>query len=67
MFNFGGNFSFAEKSNVATTLRAPKQRANAYLEVLPFKNNRINFSYQYVAKEAMHITTAALFLQKMLS
>lgn len=52
MFNFGGNFSFAEKSNVATTLRAPKQRANAYLEVLPFKNNRINFSYQYVAKRS---------------
>jgi hypothetical protein len=37
MVNFGGNFSFAEKSNVATRLRAPKQRANAFVEVLPLK------------------------------
>ena len=50
MVNFGGNFSFAEKSNVATRLRAPKQRANAFVEVLPFKNNRINLAYQYVSK-----------------
>ena len=48
--NFGGNFSFAEKSNVATRLRAPKQRANAFVEILPFKNNRINLAYQYVSK-----------------
>lgn len=48
--NFGGNFSFAEKSNVATRLRAPKQRANAFVEVLPFKNSRINIAYQYVSK-----------------
>ena len=50
MVNFGGNFSFAEKSNVATRLRAPKQRANAFVEVLPFKNSRINIAYQYVSK-----------------
>ena len=50
MVNFGGNFSFAEKSNVATRLRAPKQRANAFVEVLPFKNSRINIVYQYVSK-----------------
>lgn len=48
--NFGGNFSFAEKSNVATRLRAPKQRANAFVEILPFKNSRINLAYQYVSK-----------------
>lgn len=48
--NFGGNFSFAEKSNVTTRLRAPKQRANAFVEILPFKNSRINLAYQYVSK-----------------
>ena len=48
--NVGGNFSFAEKDNPATRLRSPKQRANAFLEILPIKNNRINISYQYTSK-----------------
>ena len=50
MFNFGGNFSFAEKDNPSTRLRSPKQRANAFVELLPFKNNRINLSYEFVSK-----------------
>ena len=48
--NFGGNFSFAEKENPDTRLRSPKQRANAIIEILPFQNNRINFSYEFVSK-----------------
>ena len=50
--NFGGNFSFAEKDNPATRLRSPKQRANAFVEILPFLNNRINISYEYISKRA---------------
>lgn len=50
MLNFGGNFSFAEKNNPSTRLRSPKQRANAFVELLPFKNNRINLSYEFVSK-----------------
>ena len=50
IFSVGGNFSFAEKDNPATRLRSPKQRANAFLEILPIKNNRINISYQYTSK-----------------
>ncbi len=48
--NLGGNFSFAEKDNPATRLRSPKQRANAFVEILPFLNNRINISYEYISK-----------------
>lgn len=48
--NLGGNFSFTEKDNPTTRLRSPKQRANAFVEILPFKNNRINVSYEYVSK-----------------
>lgn len=50
MVNLGGNFSFVEKEVPSTRLRVPKQRVNAFVEVLPFKNNRINVSYQYVSK-----------------
>ena len=50
ILNIGGNFSFAEKDNPTTRLRSPKQRANAFVEILPFKNNRINVSYEFVSK-----------------
>ncbi|TXF74893.1 TonB-dependent receptor plug domain-containing protein [Chryseobacterium sp.] len=50
MVNFGGNFGFVEKDKEATMLRQPKQRVNSYIEILPFKTTRVNFSHQFVSK-----------------
>lgn len=49
MLKFGGNFSFAENSNRQKILRQPKQRANSYVEILPFKGNRIALNYNFVS------------------
>lgn len=48
----GGNFSFIEKKNedAFTMARQPKQRANSYLEVSPFKTTNILISHTYVGK-----------------
>lgn len=48
----GGNFSFVERKNVEQKnfLRQPKQRANSYAEITPFKNTRISISHTYVGK-----------------
>ena len=58
--NVGGNFSYAEKSNQSASLRYPKQKAGGFAEFLPFKNNRINLSYQFVSKrnDAYYDTSA---------
>lgn len=48
---FGGNFSFVENSAPEKMLRQPKQRANAYLNIAPFKGNNINIGYQFVSKK----------------
>ena len=40
----------------------PKQRANAFLEILPIKNNRINISYQFTSKKKMMRTMIAVIL-----
>lgn len=50
VINLGGNLNYAEKDNASASLRSPKYRANAFLEIIPFKNNRLNLSYQYVSK-----------------
>lgn len=49
---FGGNFSFVEKKNedANTMARQPKQRANSYLEIAPFKKTNILISHTYVGK-----------------
>jgi vitamin B12 transporter len=52
MLNFGGNFSFVEKDKRETMLRQPKQRVNSFLEILPFKTTRVNFSHQFVSKRS---------------
>lgn len=48
----GGNFSFVEKDteNATTMRRLPKQRANSYVEITPFKKTRITLSHTYVGK-----------------
>lgn len=52
IFKLGGNFSFVEKEKQETLLRQPKQRVNSYLEILPFKSTRVNFSHQFISKRA---------------
>lgn len=49
IWNLGGNYSYAERENHETTTRYPKHRIGGFLEVLPFKNNKINLGYQYVS------------------
>ena len=46
----GGNFSFVEKDEEATTLRVPKQRVNSYVEVSPFTSTRLVLSHHFVSK-----------------
>lgn len=48
--NIGGNFSYVERDQEAAMLRIPKQRANAFLEVQPFKKTAATLSYQFVGK-----------------
>lgn len=50
IINFGGNFSFVEKDKQVTMLRTPKQRVNSFVEILPFKQTRVNLSHQFVSK-----------------
>lgn len=48
----GGNFSFVEKKleTETTMLRQPKQRANSYIDIFPFKGNKISFTHNYIGK-----------------
>lgn len=62
IINFGGNFSFVEKEKQETMLRQPKQRVNSFIEILPFKTTRINFSHQFVSKRTDSYYNSTTFL-----
>lgn len=61
IISMGGNFSFIEKDRKETMLRQPKQRINSYIEVLPFKTTRVNFSHQFVSKRTDSYYNSATF------
>jgi len=58
---FGGNFGFVEKEKEETRLRQPKQRVNSYVEILPFRSTRINFTHQFVSKRTDAYYDSATF------
>lgn len=60
----GGNFSFVEKEKEETMLRQPKQRANSYVEILPFNTTRINLSHQFVSERTDSYYDATTFSSK---
>lgn len=63
ILTLSANFSYAERDQ-ATTLRLPRQRANAMLEIHPLKETFLYLSYQYVSKRNDVYYDATAFASK---